>query len=192
MNLLDSIGTNKDDLDSDIVDAIERAVGDFIERVHENIKNEDMVVSGKISDMKMQTEHGSVRVYANPWLVFQDMGVNGSKVKQYDTPYSYKEKMPPVQPFIDYIKDKNIRLRDNAKYGGEESPFKHLTEDEQIVQAAWAMAKSVFISGFKPRRIVSRELPMLREDLVKAIGESVASNLSVNFNLGKQTIEFKL
>lgn len=179
---LGSLGQSKEDFEASILSAIEVAAGEFIERINQNILNEDMVVSGSIMDITMQSENGSVKVYANPWLLYQDKGVNGSQSKLYDTPFSYKDKMPPVQPFIDYIKNKNLQLRDNAKYGGEESPFKDLTEDEQIERVAWAMARKVFLNGFKPRRIISKEVEQLKQDVIAQIGKSAASNVSVMFS----------
>ncbi len=43
--------------------------------------------------------------------VFQDKGVSGTE-KKYNTPFSYKSKMPPVKPLADWAKNRNIRLRD--------------------------------------------------------------------------------
>ena len=39
---------------------------------------------------------------------FQDKGVSGTE-KKYDTPYSYKSKMPPIKPLSDWAKRKGIR-----------------------------------------------------------------------------------
>jgi hypothetical protein len=112
----------------------------------------------------------------------------------FDTPFSYKDKMPPVQPFIDYIKNKNIQLRDNTKYGGEESPFKDLTEDEQIERVAWAMARKVFLYGFKPRRIISKEVEQLKQDVINQIGKAAANSVSIMFGSGNngKSIEMNL
>jgi hypothetical protein len=191
---LGSLGQSKEDFETNILSAIEIAAGEFIERINQNIQNEDMVVSGSIMDITMQSENGSVKVYANPWLLFQDKGVNGSKSKMFDTPFSYKDKMPPVQPFIDYIKNKNIQLRDNTKYGGEESPFKDLTEDEQIERVAWAMARKVFLYGFKPRRIISKEVEQLKQDVINQIGKAAANSVSIMFGSGNngKSIEMNL
>ena len=48
--------------------------------------------------------------------IFQDKGVSG-KEKKYNTPYSYKSKMPPIKPLAQWAKSRNIRLRDEqGKY----------------------------------------------------------------------------
>jgi len=47
----------------------------------------------------------------NEYGTFQDKGVSG-KEKKYNTPYSYKNKMPPIKPLAMWAKGKNIRLRD--------------------------------------------------------------------------------
>lgn len=173
VNQLDSLGTDINAyVQQESMTVIESVVGDFVERVHKNINSEKgMVTTGKINDITIQAENGTVNVYANPWLIYQDRGVNGSVKKLYNTPHAYTDKMPPVQVFKQWIKDKNIRLIDNKKYYGEESPTKDLTEDEQITKAAWGMATNVFKNGFRPRNIYSREIPNLIEDLTKEVAD---------------------
>jgi hypothetical protein len=150
---------------------IENVIGDFIERVHKNInETKGMVTTGKINDITMAAENGSVNVYAHKWLIYQDRGVNGSKNPQYNTPHKYTNKMPPVAVFKQWIKDKNIRLVNNHKYKGDDSPFKELTEEQQINNAAWGMATKVFREGFKPRNVYSKEIPKLIEDLSNEVG----------------------
>jgi len=149
---------------------IEGVLGDFVERVHDNInKEKGMVTTGRINDITIQAEDGGVTVRANKWLLYQDRGVNGSGNHLYDTPHAYTDKMPPVNVFKQWIKDKNIRLVDNHKYKGDNSPFQHLTEEQKIDKAAWGMAKNVFKNGFKPRNIYSKEIPQLVKDLEEQV-----------------------
>lgn len=157
---------------------VEQAVGRFIERVHTNINNEkDMVTTGKINQIEMKAEGGSINVYAPAHLIFQDRGVNGYKQKLYDTPHSYKDKMPPVHVFKEWIKNKQIfltekndkhrkyddRLSDSEKQ--KDRAFKELTDEQLIERAAWGMAKKVFNEGFKPRHIYSKEIPQLVQEV---------------------------
>lgn len=163
---LDNLGTPVNQfIQQEGFSLIESILGDFVQRVKENIDKEDMPVSGKISDITIQAEGNQVNVYAYPYLLFQDRGCNGAEKKLYNTPHAYTNKMPPVQVFKDWIKRKNINLKDNAKFRGEESPFKELTEEQQINKAAWGMAKKVYKEGFKPRNIYSKELPQLLSEL---------------------------
>jgi len=62
---------------------------------------------------------------------YQDKGVSG-KLKKYNTPYSYKSKMPPVKAFDKWIVKKGIAPR-NAK--GEFQNRKSLQ---------YAIARSIF------------------------------------------------
>jgi len=43
--------------------------------------------------------------------LYQDKGVSGTE-KKYNTPYSFKSKMPPVKPLANWAKKRGIRLRD--------------------------------------------------------------------------------
>ena len=70
---------------------------------------------------------------------FQDKGVSGTE-KKYDTPYSYKSKMPPIKPLADWAKRKGIKLRDEKgkfKKGG----YKTL---------GFLIARSIQRKGIKP------------------------------------------
>ena len=78
---------------------------------------------------------------------------------------------------ISWIKRKNLNLRDNKKYYGKESPFKNLTQEEQIERTSWAIAKSVYKKGIKPKNIMTPELRTLEDDLAEAVGEAIALNL---------------
>lgn len=184
---LDALGKPLGDfIKEESFSVIEGVVGDFILRVQENINSEkDMVTTGGIAKIDIKAENGAVNVYANKWLLYQDRGVNGSKKKLYNTPHAYSDKMPPVQVFKDWIKRKNINLVNNEKYDRVEgaSPFKELTEEQQINKAAWGMATKVFQEGFRPRNILSKEYPQLIEDLTKQVAnfcvQAVVQNIDV-------------
>jgi len=164
---LDGLGSNLSEfLQEESMSALEKVAVDFIARVQENINNEPagMVKTGKMSDIRIKAEDGSLDITGVKHLIYQDRGVNGFVNKLYQTPHSYTDKMPPVQVFIDYIKENNLRLRNNETYYGDPSKTKELTEEQQIKKAAWGMAVNVFKNGFKPRKIFSKEIPQLIEE----------------------------
>jgi len=68
--------------------------------------------------------------------VFQDAGVSGTK-KKYNTPYSYKSKMPPVKAFDKWLVRKGIAPRDKGKFTSRKS-------------LAFLIARSVYRNGIKP------------------------------------------
>lgn len=68
--------------------------------------------------------------------VFQDAGVSGTK-KKYNTPYSYKSKMPPAKVFDKWLVRKGIAPRKNGKFASRKS-------------LAFLIARSVFRNGIKP------------------------------------------
>ena len=166
---LDKLGMSKSDFDSEKLNLIETILSEFVEKVKGNIQAEDLNVTGQISDIKIQADGDDIVVTANPWLIYQSRGVSGTETK-YDTPHSYTDKRPPASVFKEWIIAKNIQLKDNPKYGGKESPFKELTEDERINRAAHAMAENKFKHGIKPRDIYEREIP----GLVEALQEQIA------------------
>jgi hypothetical protein len=68
--------------------------------------------------------------------IFQDAGVSGTR-KKYNTPYSYKSKMPPVKAFDKWLVRKGIAPRDKGKFTSRKS-------------LAFLMARSVYRNGIKP------------------------------------------
>lgn len=192
--MLSSLGTDRTEFDtSEFFSDAEKAVGDFVERVHTNINNADLPVTGGISDIRIEVDEATnkINIIGNPWLLYIDRGVNGSEEKKYNTPHSYTDKRPPAYVFKDYIKTKNIQLRYNENYTGEPSPFEDLDNDEKAIDsAAYAMATKIFKEGFKPQKIYSKEIPKLIGDLKQVIPNFVSKNIIQNINAKANTSLF--
>jgi hypothetical protein len=177
---LDTLGQSVGDfIEVETTNIIENALGDFISRVKKNIEDQkDMITTGKISDISIEVENGKVNVYAYDYLSYQDKGVNGSETKLYNTPFEYKDKMPPVDSFKEWIKRKNINLLYNEKYYGSPSSFAKLTDEEKIEKAAWGMAMGVFKKGIKPKNLYTKEIPRLIDDLTREIADFTAASIT--------------
>ena len=69
---------------------------------------------------------------------FQDQGVSGIK-KKYDTPFSFKSKMPPSKAFSQFVVRKNIKgSRDEKGRFVKRKSLQYL------------IARSIFMRGIKP------------------------------------------
>lgn len=91
-------------------------------------------IKGEVKEMP-----NSIGVYfeMEPYGNFQDKGVSGTQ-KKFDTPYSYKSKMPPPSAFDKWIVRKGIAPRSAT---GKFQSRKGLQ---------FAIAKSIFRNGIKP------------------------------------------
>lgn len=102
----------------------------------------------------------SVEFTMEDYGIFQDAGVSGTK-KKYNTPYSYKSKMPPVKAFDKWLVRKGIAPRKNGKFASRKS-------------LAFLIARSVFRNGIKPSLFFTRPFEMaykrLPQDLVEKYG----------------------
>ena len=86
--------------------------------------------------------------YMEDYGMFQDQGVKGAKPnlikggrqKAPNSPFSYKQKMPPMQPLRDWAQKKNIRFRD------KEGKFKK----GSYKSMAFVLQRSIYAQGFKP------------------------------------------
>lgn len=185
LDALDSLGSDRSGF-STILNPIEESAGAFIERVVKNIEAEKMVVTGAIEGLSITADDSSVQIRGPLHLIFQDKGVNGSIEKPYNTPFSYKDKMPPWQIFVNWIKARNIQLRNEDKYTRKPNAngsFASLDgDDKDIENAARAIAYVVWKRGFKPRFVYSKEIPKLLEDLQSKIPGFAASQIAETFN----------
>ena len=69
--------------------------------------------------------------------VFQDKGVSGTK-KKYNTPFSYKSKMPPAKPITDWVTRKGFQFR---KPDGKFMSYQ---------QTSYLVRSAIFKNGIKP------------------------------------------
>ena len=185
VNMLSSLGQGYEEFDtSDLMTEAENAVGDFILRVRENMQSKDLIVKGGIADMRIEvTGTNQIDVFGNPWLLYQDRGVNGSEEKKYDTPHSYTDKRPPAYVFEDYIRTKNIQLKFNENYTGDPSPFEDIDGNEKAIKsAAYAMATKIYKEGFKPQNFYAIEIPSLVDDLKAIIPSFVKDQIVQQIN----------
>ncbi len=184
---LDSLGTNAGEfVQQEGMTAIENACGEFIDRVQANIESHpNMITTGGISDITLVSKDGGIEIHANKQLIFQDRGVNGSVVQLYDTPHAYSNKKPPIAAFVEWIKKKKSFLTDKNDYhrkydktdSGKERPFKELTEEQKITNAAYAVREKVFQEGFAPKNLYSKELPKLISDVEKELANFVMQSI---------------
>lgn len=104
---------------------------------------------------------------------FQDKGVSGKK-KKYNTPFSYKSKMPPSKVFEQWVKRKGIKGRDKK---GRFITTKSLT---------FLIARGVFNNGIKPSLFFTKpfenEYKKLSGDLVTAFGLDIDEFLKYTVN----------
>jgi hypothetical protein len=170
--MLSSLGADRSEFtEAPLMNAVELAAGEFITRVKENMQQRDLIVTGKIADIRIETEGNKINIYGHGAVLWQDRGVNGSETQKYNTPHAYTDKMPPSYVFEDYIRTKNIQLRHNENYdkdGG--SPFADMDGDDKAIKsAAYAMAVKIYKDGFKPQKFFAIEIPKLYEDIKAAV-----------------------
>lgn len=162
LNSLDNFGSGKD-LYKYQLTAIQSAIAKFIQRVKKNIQSEDMIVTGEIENISIEEFENGVNVLAPAHLIYQDKGVNGAKKKLYQSPFSYKNKKPPVEPFIHWVEKRG------------------LADGKEAESFAYAIREKQFQEGIEPKKIYSKEIPKLIEDLSKEIAGFTAQGVTETF-----------
>jgi len=132
--------------------------------LHKNLKGEVTVFS---------TGNFALEFDLGKYGEFQDKGVSG-KIKKYNTPFSYKSKMPPSRVFEKWIKQKGIKGRDKK---GRFITDKSLT---------FLIARSIFNKGIKPSLFFTKpfenEYKKLSSNLVEAFGLDIDEFLKYTVN----------
>jgi hypothetical protein len=126
---------------SEVQKALERFRDHVVSISKRNLTNKQKNSSKKLYNsikgkVKANPNSFEVEFTMEDYGVFQDTGVSGTR-KKYNTPYSYKSKMPPPKAFDKWLVRKGIAPRDNGKFTSRKS-------------LAFLIARSVYRNGIKP------------------------------------------
>ena len=129
--------------------------------------------SGKLANslkgsVKVAKNSVDIEISMESYGEFQDKGVSGTK-RKFNTPYSYKSKMPPPNVFDKWLIKRGIAPR-NEK--GQFQPRKGL---------AFAMPKSIQKKGIKPSLFLTKayqkNYAKLNKDITTKYGMDVDTTL---------------
>jgi hypothetical protein len=105
---------------------------------------------------------------------FQDKGVSGTK-RKYDTPFSYKNKRPPLKPIQDWVTKRRFQFRN--KESGKFMSYK---------STAYLIAGGILKNGIKPSLFFTKpfekSFERLPNELVEAYGLDVEQFLQFTIN----------
>ena len=98
-------------------EALNRFAKHVIAQSKANLTRQGKRVNSKLynslkADLNVHPNSFSLTFDAADYAEFVDKGVSGTK-KKYDTPFSYTNKMPPVDEIIKWVRSKRLRLRDD-------------------------------------------------------------------------------
>ena len=120
-----------------------------------------------------------------PYAAFIHWGVNGTR-KNRQAPFSYKQKQPPIDAVLKWMKAKPIRVRDkNGK-------FIKATES-RLRSAAYLIGRSIKRNGIPGLRYYAVALESIVPQYTDKLGEALAQDLvkSLSFKVGNLTIKPK-
>jgi len=115
-------------------------------------------------NVKVSTNSFEMSIEMEEYGHYQDKGVSGKKVK-YNTPYSYKSKMPPPSKLDNWIVRKGIAPRDKKGNFINRKSLQFL------------IARSIFNNGIKPSLFLTKPFEAafktLPDELVEKFGLEV-------------------
>ena len=146
-----------------------------IQQARTNLTKSKKTVSGNLYrslSYKLfdQSNTIGVNIMMDDYGAFQDKGVSGTK-KKYNTPYSYKTKMPPPSAFSQWVVRRGLSGTRDEKTG------RFLSRKS----LQYAVAKNIFKYGIKPSLFFTtpfmREWAKLPEELSVAFQDDAADSV---------------
>ena len=142
------------------------------------LKRQKKNTSGKLAksidfDLTVSKNSFGMSFQMEDYGQFQDMGVSGF-LKKYDTPFSYKDKWPPLKAFDKWIVRKGIAPKDEK---GRFLPRKSIQ---------FLIARKVFFYGIKPSQFLSKPFQKAFKDLPDEVIEAFGLDVE---SLLKQTLK---
>lgn len=119
----------------------------------------------------------TLNIAMNDYGSFIDQGVSGVKVK-YDTPFAYKDKMPPPSALDKWIVRKGLAPRDKGKFTGRTINAVGFQKSIQFL-----IARSIFFNGIKPTHFLTDAVKKNMVLMPQQIKEAFALDVDSTVNL---------
>ena len=148
--------------------ALDKFARNTVKFARSNLTRKQKNVSKKLYksigyDLRNMPNSFSLEFEMEEYGVYQDKGVSG-KWKKYDTPFSYKSKMPPHEPIFKWVKARGIKFRNNKG---------KFTKGSQR-SLAFLIQRSIYRDGIKPTLFFSKPFEAgfkkLPDEVLKAYG----------------------
>lgn len=185
LDFLDNLGTDKSQF-TDPKKGLEGVCADFVDRVVQNITDQDLIATGSIANIELQIVNANeINIIGEKFINFLDLGVQGSvnAIRAPFSPYRYTDKMPPIQQFIDWINLKNIKVRNTSYNMGEGKDEVFAGDEKAIEKMAYAMGKDRYLNGAEPKNIFKKEIPKLLNDATNQALNITIANIFSNLDL---------
>ena len=119
-------------------------------------------------DFKYKAVNGGIGIQflMDEYGIYQDKGVSGKK-KKYNTPFSYKDKMPPSSALDKWSVRKGIAPRDKS---GKFIPRKSIN---------FLIARSIYNKGIKPSLFFTKPFEKAYKDLPKDIVKGFINDIEI-------------
>jgi hypothetical protein len=125
------------------------------------------------SEIEVSKNSFSLSFTMEDYGIFQDKGVSGTE-KKYNTPFSYKSKMPPAKPITDWVTRKRFQFR---KPDGKFMSYK---------QTSYLVRNAIFKNGIKPSLFFTKPFEAAFEKLPNELIEKFGLDLE---NLMNDTLK---
>jgi len=168
-SILAGLGTAKATFDAtDAISAAEQAIGEFIERVLENINQavgktgDPLINTGEITNISAEKTDTGWVIKAPPHLDWQSKGISGTERKIPGSPYSFSgsKKSVNLTAIKQWIASRGI-------------VFEGVSEDS----TAFLIGRSIYRNGIDAKNLWEGEVAKLASDAGLAIAEGLAESI---------------
>jgi len=162
-----------------------QAFGSFVvQESRKNLTEEKHNVTRGLFNSIGYDEENENGVYSIQWFMdnygtFLDKGVKGTKsnyIESKNSPYSYKDKRPPMQPLADWAKKRNIRLREYKIVDGKRVSTGRFAKGSYKT-IGFILQKSIFEKGIKPTFFFTKAFDSAFKKYPKLLTEAFAQDI---------------
>ena len=119
---------------------------------------------------------------------FLDKGVKGTKsnyIENKNSPYSYRNKKPPMQPLADWAKQRNIRLREYKIVDGKKKSTGRFAKGSYKT-IGFLLQKSIFKKGIKATMFFTKPFEVAFKRYKKEINKTLMQDIIDSINLNNE------
>lgn len=166
-------------------EVLKKIAADLLLKYETNVKRSGRVDTGishtnaYATDIEIEGSTRYLDIMIPEYAIYQDRGVNGTEVN-HGSPYSYKNKMPPLAPLLAWARrraGRALKYKPTSKLERKDQRVKKMvSESNNYRSLAFAIGKSIQKKGIKPSKDFTRAV----ESTEKRFAKDIANGFKID------------
>lgn len=182
---------------SELENELSKYIVEFLETASENLNKTNSISTGALDqslDYEIVSQKGGylINFKALEYFKFVDKGVRGSgaSLKNKTSPYSFKDKMPPMSHIKKWITDNRLvaRATDVKKYGKTRREAKAIPPERKINTLTFLIARSIKNNGLRATNFWSDAFDKTFADFGQKMSAALGKTITVSLEQMKEDL----